>query len=174
MLTIEAVNEMEGDEFVRVFGSVIEHSPWVAENISFKRPFSDRAELHQAMKKEVLAAPKTEWLQILRAHPELSGQEAVEGKLTEASSKEQARLGLDRLPPDEFVRMREFNIMYFRKFSFPCIIAVGLVPTREALYEIQERRIGQSFQDEVSTALNQVFEIAKLRLESMIEEGKAS
>ena len=41
-------------------------------------------------------------LQFLYAHPELAGREMQEGKLTENSSLEQARAGLDALAPEEF------------------------------------------------------------------------
>ena len=79
--------------------AVFEHSPWVASAAFARRPFENLAELHEAMMGAVLSSSDDTVLQFLCAHPELAGREMQEGKLTENSSLEQARAGLDALTP---------------------------------------------------------------------------
>src|SRR4051812_36504908 len=94
-------NALGEREFVARFGSVFEHSPWVAQRAWAKRPFRSVDALHQAMMQAVAQAKKEEQLALLRAHPELAGAEAKQGSLTVDSSSEQGRLGFTRLTHEE-------------------------------------------------------------------------
>ena len=77
------------------FGGLYEHSPWVAErvwpdlqkdtNITFK-------DLAEKLKSVVDEASDDRKLALLRAHPELAGKAATEGKLTAESTDEQLSL----------------------------------------------------------------------------------
>ena len=162
-------SHLDQPSFVARFGSIYEHSPWVAE-----RAFSeglgesdDTAEgLAARMRRIVEAVGETAWLVLLRAHPELAGKLALAGGLTASSASEQSSAGLDRCSEVEFARFHALNTRYRERFGFPFIIAVrGL--SRADILGAFEARVGNSRDVELRTALDQVHRIARLRLEAM-------
>lgn len=157
------------EEFVRRFGGVFEHSPWVAER-AFDRAATaglTTGNVHSALCNAFRAASPAERLAVLRAHPDLAGKLAVADKLTADSKAEQASAGLDRLSPEEHARFTTLNEAYKKKFGFPFIIAVkGL--TKDDILADFERRIDNSAEEEFETACAQVEQIARLRLKSML------
>ncbi|HXV29111.1 MAG TPA: 2-oxo-4-hydroxy-4-carboxy-5-ureidoimidazoline decarboxylase [Sinorhizobium sp.] len=157
------------EEFVRRFGGVFEHSPWVAER-AFDRAATvglTAGNVHSALCNAFRAASPAERLAVLRAHPDLAGKLAVAGELTVDSRAEQASAGLNRLSPEEHARFTKLNGAYTKKFGFPFIIAVkGL--TKDDILAAFERRIDNSVEEEFETACAQVEQIARLRLKSML------
>lgn len=151
--------------FVAELGAVFEHSPWVAERAFERRPFRSVDELHAAMMDVVRAASPAERLALLRAHPELAGAEAKAGTLTEHSTGEQARLGLDRLTPEAFQRIAGINRRYREKFGFPCIVALKLHASRDTVIDEMERSLDNSPDEEFGRALEQIGHITRGRLE---------
>ncbi len=105
---------------METLGWVFEDSPWVAERAWAQRPFASREELHAAMTAEVECATHDEQLALLRAHPDLGAR----ASMSAASAGEQAGAGLDRLTPEEFETLQQFNAAYREKFGFPFLYAV--------------------------------------------------
>src|SRR4051794_12256913 len=99
MFDIQTVNRMDHTEFVRAFGGVFEHSPWIAERAWSAKPFKSPEALHAAMIDVVRAASPEGKRRLLNAHPELAGKEARERAMTQDSTAEQGSAGLDRLGP---------------------------------------------------------------------------
>jgi 2-oxo-4-hydroxy-4-carboxy-5-ureidoimidazoline decarboxylase len=159
------LNALGECEFVALLGGVFEHSPWVAQQAFAARPFSSIGALHAAMMAAVRAAGAERQLALIRAHPELAGAEAKEGRLTADSSGEQARLGFNRLSREEFVRMAQLNRQYREKHGFPCIVALRLHATRAGVMAEMERRIGNDTAAELSAALEQIGHITQGRLQ---------
>jgi 2-oxo-4-hydroxy-4-carboxy-5-ureidoimidazoline decarboxylase len=158
------LNALEQDEFVARFGTVFEHSPWVAERAWQRRPFSSIEELHSAMMAEVREAKFDEQLSLVRAHPELAGREARESALTAESSGEQARLGFTALSGEQFQRIAELNRSYREKFAFPCIVALRLHATRDSVMNEMRRRLANDAVTELRGALEQIGHITRGRL----------
>jgi 2-oxo-4-hydroxy-4-carboxy-5-ureidoimidazoline decarboxylase len=157
-------NALDRAGFVARFGGIFEHSPWVAERAWAARPFADLAALHGAMLRAMRAGSEAEKTALLRAHPELAGREAKEGRLTDASTGEQKSAGLDRLAPEEMRRLAELNAAYRAKFGFPFIIAVR-ARTKERILAEFARRLARTPTEEFETALGEVETIARIRLE---------
>ncbi|MGE7367945.1 2-oxo-4-hydroxy-4-carboxy-5-ureidoimidazoline decarboxylase [Neorhizobium sp. NPDC001467] len=157
-------------DFVRIFGGVFEHSPFIAERAYdagfITVPLTARR-LHDGMVLEFRNASREERLGVLRAHPDLAGRLAIAGDLTEDSRQEQAGAGLDRLTAEEYARFNELNDAYRRKFGFPFIIAVKGLDRNDILAAF-ERRIGNGFDEEFDTAAQQVERIALLRLQALL------
>ena len=153
-------------EFVDTFGSVYEHSPWIAEEafrMGLSRDQDDAAGLSAFMASIVAASSQTKKLELLRAHPDLAGKLAQQGELTEASVEEQSGAGLDQCTPEEFALFQDLNARYTTKFGFPFIIAVR-GHKRPEILRIFEERTGNSAEDEFAEALRQVNRIAALRI----------
>jgi 2-oxo-4-hydroxy-4-carboxy-5-ureidoimidazoline decarboxylase len=143
--------------------ALFEHSPWVEARAGERPSSGDR---HADLMAVVRDASREEKLALIRAHPELAGKAAVDGRLTEASAAEQASAGLDRLTQAEFDRFHALNAAYREKFGFPFIICVRLTD-KAGILAAMERRLANDRDSEIATALEQIGEIVRLRLEDM-------
>ena len=141
--------------------ALFEHSPWVEERADARPSSGDR---HADLMAVVRDASPEEQLALIRAHPELAGKAAVDGSLTDASAAEQASAGLDRLTQAEFDRFHALNAAYREKFGFPFIICVRLTD-KAGILDAMERRLANDRDTEIATALREIGEIARLRLE---------
>lgn len=158
---------MDRGEFTRALGAVFEHSPWVAERAWDTRPFKGSEGLHAAMVASVRLASRNEQLALLSAHPDLAGKAARAGTMSAASIAEQSSAGLDRLSNEEYERFSRLNTAYREKFGFPFIIAVRR-HTRASILAAFESRLANTVEQEIETALAQVFDIARIRLETLL------
>ncbi|KAI0562205.1 polysaccharide deacetylase [Gracilaria domingensis] len=155
-------------QFVKQFGSVFEHSPWVAErsyaNIS---SVHDSAEgVHEVLCRTFRVATKEERLEVLRAHPDLAGKLAQAKRLTKDSGEEQASAGLDALTDEEREKFTVLNERYKLKHEFPFIMAVRN-QTKQSILEAFERRVRKDTLEEMEEACNQVETIARFRIEKV-------
>ena len=166
--TLTDINALDEDAFVRLLGGIFERSPWVARRAFAGRPFASRAALHAAMVDVVKRAPSAEHVALLNAHPELAGKEARAGRLTASSSAEQSSAGLDALTPVEHERVAQLNRDYRARFGFPFIIAVRDHDRRGILAEF-ERRLREDTATELANGLDQVYRIAEIRLEGVVD-----
>ncbi len=165
-------SRMGREEFVSQFGSVFEHSPWIAERAwdGELGPANDTAlGLHFALRTQFRAASPEERLQVLRAHPDLAGKLAAARRLTQASMHEQASAGLDALTDAERERFTSLNSAYTAKFGFPFIIAVK-DNTKASILQAFEQRLQNGREAEFATASAQVERIAELRLQAMLPD----
>jgi len=166
-VTLDDVNMLPPDAFVETFGSIYEHSSWVAEAAVDERPFVRQSDLIQHMRESVNEASNAEKLSLLWAHPELAGKAAIDGTLTQGSQDEQASAGLDRMLPTEFSALTQMNAAYNTKFGFPFIICVRLT-NKAGILEALENRLKNTIEEEFETALGEVHKIAELRLEGVL------
>ncbi|GGD70900.1 2-oxo-4-hydroxy-4-carboxy-5-ureidoimidazoline decarboxylase [Croceicoccus mobilis] len=143
--------------------AIFEHSPWVEERADARASSGDR---HADLMAVVHDAAPEEQLALIRAHPELAGKAAVDKTLTSASAAEQASAGLDRLTEAEFARFHALNTAYREKFGFPFIICVRLTDKAGILAAMQAR-LANDRETEIATAIEQIGEIVRLRLQDM-------
>ena len=156
--------------FIKIFGSIYEHSPWVAEalfDLGISEEDSNPKTIAKRMATIVDSAGTEKQMMLLRAHPELVGKLAVGESLTFESTAEQASAQLDQCSSEEFTAFQDLNQRYGKKFGHPFIIAVrGL--DRANILSAFRKRISNTPDDEFQTALNEVHKIAKLRLEQLV------
>ena len=169
-MTLRDVNGLSEDEFLARFGSIFEHSPWVAAGAWRERPFDGLMQLHGAFVKTMYEAPTERRLALIRAHPDLAGKAAVAGELTPESAKEQASAGLDRLTPEQYEAFTRTNREYRERFGFPLVIAVRGHTTETILAEAAAR-LERSRPEEEETALAEIAKITLLRLRDRVEPG---
>ena len=148
-------------------GPVFEHSPWIAELTWAKRPFESVGALHRALCETVLASDEPRKLALIRAHPDLAGRAARAGKLTAASTQEQASRGLHKLSTEEAALFDKYNREYRERFGFPFVICARQ-NKKEAMLAGFEQRLKNSPQQEIEAALAEIFKIADLRLRDLI------
>ena len=161
---------MDRATFVARFGSIYEHSPWVAEAAHALElgPAHDSAKgLANAMARAFRAASPEARRDVLRAHPDLAGKLAAAKRLTPESTNEQASAGLDALTDSERTRFERLNRAYVAKHGFPFIIAVR-DNTKASIMAAFETRLANDSATEFATACAQVERIAELRLKDML------
>lgn len=165
MLKLSEINALDDESFTVRLRGVFEHSPWVAARTAGQRPFVSRAELLEALRHTVSQAHEDEKLALIRAHPDLVGNSV----LTNESRTEQKSAGLTDLTPDEIERFRELNQRYREKFGFPFVICARL-NKKEAILQAFPVRLENSPAQEIETALGEIYKIAELRLQDLVEE----
>jgi 2-oxo-4-hydroxy-4-carboxy-5-ureidoimidazoline decarboxylase len=165
--TLAEINAGDRSAFVAALGHLFEHSPWVAAETHARGPFADAAALHAALCATVAAAGRDRQLALVRAHPDLAGRLARAGRLTEASAREQAAAGLDRLAPADAAEMQRLNASYRERFGFPFVICARL-NAGGAILAAMRSRLASTPEAELSTALGEIAKIAKLRLAEAI------
>ena len=157
------LNALEPLEFTLALGAIFEHSPWVAASVTHQRPFSSLTDLHAAMCAAMRAAPKSQQLELIRAHPEL----AARIQMTEDSVSEQRGAGLDSLTPTEHAALLELNRVYRAQFGFPFILAVKGKDKNDVRAAL-ETRVSNDPETEFRAALTEIEKIARFRLEALI------
>lgn len=161
---------MDRQAFTDKYGSVFEHSPWIAERAydAGIGPANNTANgLHAALRTRFRLAGEADRLGVLNAHPDLAGKLAAAERLTAESTREQASAGLGALTDDERQRFTQLNTDYVERFGFPFIIAVKGLGKADILKAF-EQRISHDRDTEFAEACKQVERIACLRLKDML------
>jgi OHCU decarboxylase len=161
--SIAQLNALSHAEFVEAVGPVFEKSPWIAAEAAAGRPFADFEALRQALCERVRRGTAEEQMALICAHPDLVGRLT----LTAESQREQASAGLQHLTPDEVEIFRARNAAYRARFGFPFIICARL-NKKEAILAGFAERLPHSREDEIKTALEEIFKIAELRLRDIV------
>ncbi len=170
-IALDRVNELDREGFVTRYGSLFEHSPWVAEEAWRSRPFGSVEEMWRAFKDAMYAAPRERRLDLIRAHPDLAGKASVARELTQESAREQASAGLDRLSPGEFEAFTRMNREYREKFDLPMVVCVR-EHTKESIMENVQSRLENSRDEEIRTALAEISKISHYRLLDIVERDE--
>jgi 2-oxo-4-hydroxy-4-carboxy-5-ureidoimidazoline decarboxylase len=172
-MTLDEINALSRAEFVTALRGLFEGPPWIVEETWQRRPFADEAALHSALDDTMFAAPRDAHLALLRAHPDLAGKLALAGRLSAASTYEQAAAGLDRLTPAEVEDFARLNAAYKDKFGFPFVMCARL-STKQTIHAALLRRLDHGYEDEVRTALGEVSKICALRLRDLLASADPS
>jgi 2-oxo-4-hydroxy-4-carboxy-5-ureidoimidazoline decarboxylase len=171
-MTLDELNALDRARFAAALDGVFEHSRWIVERTHAAAPFASVDALHRALITTMREATRNEQLALLRAHPELAGKAAIAGDLTAASLQEQAASGLGACTPEEFARMQALNRRYNERFGFPFIVAVRNLDRRRILDEFA-RRVENDREVEFAECLAQVSQIARLRLDVLLQDPSA-
>lgn len=172
-VAMERPSQMDRDGFVARFGSIYEHSPWVAERTwdGEMGAVHDSADgLAARMAQVFRQGSDAERLAVLRAHPDLAGKLAAAKRLTADSTAEQASAGLDALTDAERAEFTRLNEAYTEKHGFPFIIAVR-DHDKAGIMAAMTRRLDNDTQAERAEAERQVMRIARLRLQTALGQG---
>ncbi len=163
--TLDQLNTMPEADFVAAIGPAFEDTPTIAAQVWPQRPFASVTDLHSKMVAIVQAMSSAEQLILINAHPDLGARVSM----AEASIAEQSQAGLNTLGAAEYERFQSLNQRYKETFGFPFILAVA-GHTKTSILENFAQRLSNSQSLEQTTALEEIKKIARLRLESWIED----
>ena len=167
---IERPSQMAREVFVARYGSIFEHSPWIAErafDLELGPAHDSALGLHNALARMFRSATAAERMGVLTAHPDLAGKLAAAKRLTPDSTAEQAAAALDALTDAEQSAFQQLNTDYVAKHGFPFIIAVR-DNTKDSILAAFKTRINHDTGTEFATACAQVERIAELRLKDLL------
>jgi len=177
--TVSELVAQPPEEIVGVLGGIYEHSPWVAEEFTKEdeealKKISTVSELAAKLKSIVNESSDEKKLALLRAHPDLCEKIEALKSLTKESQEEQSRSGLQSMTGDELAKFKTWNESYKSKFGFPFILAVRNASKSTVLSAIEGRLHNSSSQREFNTALEQVHNIAWMRLLTKVNTDEAA
>ena len=161
---INKINKLSQSEFIKVFANIFENTEWIAKELYNKKPFNNFEELSSKMLNIFENASKEEQLKVLNSHPDLANKTKI-SSLTSNSLMEQTSAGLDQCTEEEFNEFQKLNYTY-KKFGFPFILAVKGKTKIEILNNFR-KRISSNPEKEFNEAVNQVKQIAILRLKDL-------
>jgi 2-oxo-4-hydroxy-4-carboxy-5-ureidoimidazoline decarboxylase len=165
MFSLTELNNSNQADFVDALGSIFEQTPTIAEITWHHRPFSSIDDLHQKMVAVVQAMNPAQQLALIRAHPSLGSKV----RMSPTSVQEQTGVGLDQLSAEEYQYFHRLNESYLARFGFPFIIAVKN-HTKSSILAAFEQRLPNTILQEQQQALNEIGEIARMRLLACVLE----
>ncbi|PSA97216.1 factor-independent urate hydroxylase [Bacillus halotolerans] len=165
MFTMDDLNQMDRQTLTDTLGSIFEHSAWIAEEAAALRPFSSLSDLHQKMSRLVKAADRKTQLELFCKHPRLGTKKTMSA----SSVKEQQNAGLSQLEQHEYEEFLKRNEDYYHKFGFPFILAVK-EKTKQEIRQALLTRLKNKPETEFQQALEEIYRIARFRLEDIITE----
>ena len=156
--------------FAEICGPLFEGSPWIASRAWDLRPFAGLDALHGALVATADGASLSERLSLIRAHPDLVGRMAREGKLAPDARAEQDAADLDELSEREVSFFDSYNKAYRDKFGFPFVMCAR-ENRKEAILAAFPVRLAHTRDQEIAAAMREIAAIARLRLQDRVEEG---
>ncbi|GAA6217323.1 putative 2-oxo-4-hydroxy-4-carboxy-5-ureidoimidazoline decarboxylase [Lates japonicus] len=166
-MDINALNALPYEDFVNIFGNVVEKCPIITAAVWSKRPFVNLSALEAAIDEFIDALPESGKEGILRCHPDLAGRDLQRGTLTQESREEQARAGLDALGSAEASRMARLNEEYKERFGFPFVICARMNDKASILRQLSERCQNERAAER-ARGIEEVKKICRLRLYGLV------
>ena len=177
LMTVSDLISQPLETIVDEIGGIYEHSPWVVETLLLKKETSKIttvSELAARLKLIVNGASDDKKLKLLQAHPDLCEKVEAMKLLTVESQEEQSKSGLQSMKGEELDKFKSMNESYRAKFNFPFVLAVRNASKSTVLSALEGRLKNSSSQQEFMVALDQVHNIAWMRLLSKVNTDDAA
>ncbi|XP_071989083.1 putative 2-oxo-4-hydroxy-4-carboxy-5-ureidoimidazoline decarboxylase [Engystomops pustulosus] len=169
-MNLDAVNSMSYEQFLDIFGNIIEKCPIITAAVWSRRPFSSFGEVEDGVHEFIESLPISGKEGILRCHPDLAGRELTSGTLTMESQEEQRRAGLTSLTSQERERLTLLNTQYKEKFGFPFVICAKMADKDKIMRELSAR-LQNDPSVELLIGIDEVKKICHLRIQDILCKG---
>ncbi|XP_073687332.1 2-oxo-4-hydroxy-4-carboxy-5-ureidoimidazoline decarboxylase [Garra rufa] len=166
-MDINVVNALQYEDFVKLFGNVIEKCPLISAAVWSYRPFKDFADIEAHITEFIRSLPDSGKEGILRCHPDLAGRDLQSGTLTRESQEEQSQAGMTTLDSTEILKMYRLNSEYKERFDFPFVICARLSNKADIVRQLSER-LKNDRAAELERAIEEVKKICNLRLRNIV------
>ncbi|XP_061522060.1 2-oxo-4-hydroxy-4-carboxy-5-ureidoimidazoline decarboxylase [Phycodurus eques] len=166
-MELSQVNELPYEDFVNIFGNVVERCPIVAAAVCSQRPFADIDAFEATICDFIDALSEAGKEGILRCHPDLAGRDFKAGTLTQESVSEQANVGFNALSSEDTATMSCWNEEYKERFGFPFVICT-LMSDKASIFQEMRVRIANGCTEERACAIEEVKKICRLRLRNLV------
>nr|XP_061809930.1 2-oxo-4-hydroxy-4-carboxy-5-ureidoimidazoline decarboxylase-like [Nerophis lumbriciformis] len=172
-MKLSQVNSLPYEDFVNIFGNVVEKCPFVAAAVWSQLPFADVDAFERAICDFIDSMPDLGKEGILRCHPDLAGRDLETGALTQESRSEQATVALDALSSDESCTMFCLNEEYKERFSFPFVICARM-NDKASIFQEMRTRMTNGCVTERERGIEEVKKISCLRLRDLVQSDTES
>ncbi|XP_071341321.1 2-oxo-4-hydroxy-4-carboxy-5-ureidoimidazoline decarboxylase [Trachinotus anak] len=166
-MDISTVNSLPYEDFVNIFGNVVEKCPIITAAVWSSRPFVSLSALEAAISEFIDSLPESGKEGVLRCHPDLAGRDLRRGTLTRESREEQARAGLHALEPAEASRMARLNEEYKQRFGFPFVVCARMNDSTSILRQLAEG-CRSELAAERARGIAEVKKICRVRLRGLV------
>ena len=170
MMNLNNINQLDKIDFISFFGNIFEESKFITQIAETKRPFKSKEKMISAFLMIFDDLDQDNKINIIKKHPDLADKVKINKGLSKLSDDEQSRSGLKDCTEDEFNMFQKLNYSFKAKFNIPYILAVRNRNKSEIIEDFKNRLNGSDIQKEIEISINQVREIAKLRLKEIINE----
>nr|XP_046226799.1 2-oxo-4-hydroxy-4-carboxy-5-ureidoimidazoline decarboxylase [Scatophagus argus] len=167
IMDIATVNGLPYEDFVNVFGNVVEKCPMITAAVWSRRPFANLTALQAEISEFIDALSESGKEGVLRCHPDLAGRDLHSGTLTQESREEQAGAGMDALSSADASRMAQLNEQYKERFGFPFVICARMNDKENILRQLSERCLNERAVER-ARGIEEVKKISRLRLQSLV------
>ncbi|XP_022900005.1 2-oxo-4-hydroxy-4-carboxy-5-ureidoimidazoline decarboxylase-like [Onthophagus taurus] len=164
-LSINEVNELPSDQFIKIFGNIVEHYTPLSISILKYRPFNTAEDISKAADTYLDQLSNVDKEKVLNLHPDLSGK--LNLRLTSESQFEQNSAGLLEMNQEEKTKLNNFNEKYKNKFGFPFVLCAR-ENTVSTIFINIEKRLENNKEIELLTGIEEVKKICKLRINEII------
>ncbi|KAM4047429.1 putative 2-oxo-4-hydroxy-4-carboxy-5-ureidoimidazoline decarboxylase [Anomaloglossus baeobatrachus] len=169
-MDLETINSMNYEQFLDIFGNIIEKCPIITAAVWSRQPFSNFGDVEDSFYEFIESLPTSGKEGILRCHPDLAGRELTSGTLTMESQQEQKQAGLTSLTSREREKMTLLNAQYKQKFGFPFVICAKM-SDKEKIMEELTTRLQNTPSEELPKGIAEVKKICHLRLQDVLCKG---
>lgn len=139
--------------------------PRCAKQVTAGRPYAGWSPLESALREAGLAMTDDELTRALARHPRIG--ERADAARHDAAHSEREQAGIDPVDQDLTRRLREGNLAYEERFGRVFLIRAAGRDGHEILDQLR-LRLGHSDEQERAEAIEQLLQIAVLRLEEVL------
>uniref|UniRef100_A0A8C5PRV1 2-oxo-4-hydroxy-4-carboxy-5-ureidoimidazoline decarboxylase n=1 Tax=Leptobrachium leishanense TaxID=445787 RepID=A0A8C5PRV1_9ANUR len=165
-MDLHTLNSLNYEEFVKIFGNIVEKCPLISGAVWSSRPFASILELESSVCEFIDSLPSSGHEGLLRCLPDLAGKELISRTLTQESMREQNQAGLTSLSQSERETLTLLNSQYKLKFGFPFVICARM-SDKKKIIEALRSRIQNDRVEELGTGIAEVKKICHLRLQDI-------
>ncbi|CAH1976031.1 unnamed protein product [Acanthoscelides obtectus] len=162
-LSIQEVNNLLSESFVRIFGNIVEHFPAAAIGVLKHRPFDSTEALVRAINDFLDSMKPSDLEEILHRYPDIFNT-LINNRLLILEKKDGAQLTMT-----EKRRLNELNSQYKEKFGFPFIMGYKSNDVFAVFSEIISR-LQNNREREVEIAVKEVKNIVNIRIHDLVQD----
>ncbi len=167
MRPIATLNELSEAEFAAALRPLFEAAEPLARALSAARPFASYSELIDRAETLALALPLSEQIVVLSAHPRIGANPENVSAASYAEQGYDHESAIDRRKLSAvYEELSTLNEQYEQRFGFRFVVFVNKRPKSEILTVLRVR-LDNTRDEELRTALREMFEIARDRLCSL-------
>ena len=163
-VTLADVNTMDLGHFAKVFGGLVENTPWVIERAYVQRPFADTIALRSAFHDALLTGAANEQLQLMNSFADLGSEADSENSYI----LDHVNAGLEGLDEMDLKSVLALAVAYRAHFGFPLIICAREIERYERVLSTGWSRMANSPKVERSAGLIEIAKIANHRFDELV------
>lgn len=174
-LSLDEVNAMDADAFVRAFGPLYTGESWPIARAWEARPFASTADLRAAFQEAVLQGTEAQQRALVERYHDLADllldeeRDATPDDIV--AFTETGSLATDRMDDADRAALEGVSAAYREKFGLPFVLAISGTTTLDHVLAEGWRRVESSPARELHKAIGEVANIADRRFDVLVADA---